>query len=271
MKKIALTSLMGIVVATAATAGNVISDNPLYRPSEGHFYSVTALEGYAGFDNEKANDYRYWTAGEQMGYGITDKLAVTVETQASASYPQGPVSQDNYSWDNLMVGLNYRLINKGSAKLDVYGKIGQLYTENLGIATTGGLETVAYLWTAGMNAGVVMNDWIVSGTAEYNYWKDDVDGAKIDFSIWKLAMDAQYMMNKEWSVTAGLGYTIVEADDVIAPYAKPLYGNEDIDAKLGVNYNIDSSKYAGIYFAKTLNADYNKDAFAFGAKFGIDF
>ena len=44
MKKIALTSLLAVVAASAAHASiNVIDGNPLYMPMKGHFYSETSL------------------------------------------------------------------------------------------------------------------------------------------------------------------------------------------------------------------------------------
>ena len=79
MKKIALTSLIAMFTVAGAQAANVIDGNPLYMPKAGHFYSVTDLGSHS--ENESA-----WTLGEEFGYGITDRLAVLVETEASESH-----------------------------------------------------------------------------------------------------------------------------------------------------------------------------------------
>lgn len=271
MKKIILTSLLTVFAVSSANAANIINDNPLYRPSKGHFYSVTSLDTGMGYDNEAAADYRTWIASETFGYGITDKLSLYIDTAATATYPQGPTSQDNYAWNNLGLTVNYRGIDSGVAKMDVYAGMKQLYSDDTGFATTTGLETIANMWTVGTKAGVVMKDWTLAGTAEYNYWSDDMSGVNYDFSTWNFGLDGQYEMSSNWNITAGLLYTFVEADRVIEPVADAAYGDGDLTGKLGINYNIDSQKYVGVYTAHVLNADTNKDMYKVGVKFGMDF
>ena len=270
MKKIALTSLLAVFAVSAASAGNVISNNPFYRPSENHFYSVTSLGTSAGYDNEAASDYRLWNLGEEFGYGITDKLSVYLNNSISANYPQtSSMSDDEYTWDNFGLAISYRGIDQETAKMDVYGGVKQLYGWNS--QTGGALETNAYLWTVGTKVGVVMKDWTLAGIAEYNYYSDDVDSSDFDFSIWKIGMQSQYVLSDNWNATAGLIYNYVAADDAIISFADFVYGDETFDAELGLNYNIDSTKFVGLYGTKTFHTDYSKDAYGMGVKFGMDF
>ena len=75
MKKIALTSLIAMFAFAGAHAANVIDGNPLYMPKAGHAYSVTSLASHT--------EGTPYTLGEEFGYGITDKLAVALETSAT--------------------------------------------------------------------------------------------------------------------------------------------------------------------------------------------
>ncbi|HNY24969.1 MAG TPA: hypothetical protein PKJ33_00255 [Alphaproteobacteria bacterium] len=273
MKKIALVSFLAIFAISGANAANIIDGNPLYRPSENHFYSLTNVGTAVGLE-DSVYDYRMWTAGEEFGYGISDKLAVFLNTNASAFYPTSTkMSDDNYSWDNLALGLTYRYLDEGMFKADVYGKVTQLYSQ-AGVATSSGLETIAYLWTAGTNFGMKGDNWAVAGTAEYNYWKDDLEDKYADslhFTIWKFGVKGQYSLSDNWNLTAGAIYSKVIADDSMMPFANYVYGDKKWNTEFGVNYNIDSAKFVGIYGTKMLDSDYNKDAYGVGAKFGIDF
>ena len=69
MKKLVLTSLLAVFAATGANAA--INDNPMYRPDQGKFYSVTDL-----MSNTEYADT--WVLNEKFGYGITDRASIYV-------------------------------------------------------------------------------------------------------------------------------------------------------------------------------------------------
>ena len=75
MKKLALTSLLAFFAVSGAHAANIIDGNPLYRPDEGRFYSVTSVGSHTKAVDEVG-------ISEEFGYGITDRLAVVMETSA---------------------------------------------------------------------------------------------------------------------------------------------------------------------------------------------
>ena len=75
MKKLALTSLMAVLAMSGANAANIIDGNPLYRPGEGRFYSITGVESHTKAVDEVL-------LGEEFAYGISDDLAVVVGTTA---------------------------------------------------------------------------------------------------------------------------------------------------------------------------------------------
>ncbi len=47
MKKLALTSMLAVFAVSGAHAANVIDNNPLYRPGQDRFYSVTTLGSHS--------------------------------------------------------------------------------------------------------------------------------------------------------------------------------------------------------------------------------
>lgn len=46
---------------------------------------------------------------------------------------------------------------------------------------------------------------------------------------------------------------------------------ERLRLKLGANYNLDSTKYIGMYVSKDLVHSFDRVPMAFGVRFGIDF
>ena len=110
MKKIALTSLLTIAMASAAHASvNVMDGNPLYMPRAGHFYSVTSLGS-----NTKTTES--WALGEDFGYGITDRFAINLTTSLAEEE-----SFDEFGWQGLSLGATYRVLSRGHWRADVVG------------------------------------------------------------------------------------------------------------------------------------------------------
>lgn len=248
MKKLALTSLLAVFAVSGAHAANVIDGNPMYRPGEGRFYSETSFATDTDFDS--------YELGEKFGFGITDKLSIELDT--ILSYDD---ISDGFGWKYLQLGLSYRYMDQGNWKADLYGNVAQFYTTGEDFET---LRTDRYNWKAGTKVGYVTHDWTVAGTAEFNYLKDDMSGGDDDDWGLKLGMEGQYVFNSNWNMVAGLDYQFSLGDDKV-------WGDEDLNAKLGVNYNFDSTKYLGVYLTKELTSDFDERPLGFGIKFGVDF
>ena len=271
MKKIALTSLLAVFAAAGANAANVIDGNPLYMPKAGHFYSETALSSHS-------ETIESWAVSEEFGYGISDKLAVSVKTDIFEME-----SFDAYGWGSLALNATFRAFDKGAWKVDAYAGYG--INPSFGGERTGALilsddvdtywfeqDNTAYAWTLGVRGGYATAKWTVAGHLEYVYgnsetfnWGDE--GAH----MWKLGVDGQYVIDNDWNVAAGVEYTGVTDDG-----AK---NAGTFDTYLGVNYNIDATKYVGAYISHNAwhhggdKADEWEftDGFGYGVKFGIDF
>jgi hypothetical protein len=272
MKKIALTSLLAVVAAGGAHAANVIDGNPLYMPKAGHFYSETSLASHT--------EGTPYTLAEEFGYGVTDKLAVDVKTSLNEND-----SFDFYTWNDLALKATYRALDKGAWKLDVYGayRAGDASLGNYG--QIGALmyhmgddtewfdkETIFYTWTAGVRGGYMMGALTLAGHVAYEYintesfnWGDE------GYHKWIAGLDAQYLIDNNWNLVAGAEYAGITNDDV---------ENEGVwNGYFGVNYNIDTTKYVGLYVNGALNHHGGdnfdewqwNDGFGYGVKFGIDF
>lgn len=255
MKKIALTSLLAVFAVSGAHAANVIDGNPLYRPDAGRFYSVTTLGSHS-----EANEN--WTLAEEFGYGITDKLAVI----AGTSFAEED-SFDAYGWNDLSIGLNYRVVDMNGWKADVIGTyaVDGVYPYHAPFLEE---DLTEYTWTAGIRAGYVGESFTIAGHIAYDYSNSesfnwDEDGLK---EI-RAGLDAQYLINADWNLVLGAEYKGILNDE--AENAGEWTG------AFGVNYNIDETKFIGAFIstvAEHSTGDWEiADGFGFGVKFGIDF
>lgn len=255
MKKLTLTSLLTVLAVSGANAANIIDGNPLYRPGEGRFYSNFAVESHT----EAIED---WAVSEEFGYGITDRLAVFMKTGLSETD-----GFDYMSWDDFSVGLNYRLLDMGNWKGDVYG-VYSLYpvwgdhTPFLDEAAT------LYTWTLGVRGGYVGAGWTVAGHVDFDYlntesfnWGDD------GLHSLSVGVDGQLLLDPQWNLIAGVEYTGM-LDDQFENAGR-------WTGKFGVNYNLDETKYIGAYVMGEMEhytGDWEwVDGFGFGVNFGIDF
>ncbi|MCL1891815.1 MAG: hypothetical protein FWF97_00760 [Alphaproteobacteria bacterium] len=258
MKKLALTSLLALCTVGAANAANVIDGNPLYRPDEGRFYSITSL-------NTDTNDhFRGWGLGEEFGYGITDKLAVVLNTGVDLAFPKG--GDTTFGWNTFGIGVNYRVLDEGNWKADVFGNY-QFSPVWDGEGFLKEAET-EYTWTLGVRGGYVAGDWTVAGHIAYDYMNfESFNWGDEGLKTLRLGVDGQYVIDSDWNLVAGVEYAgILNAD---AENAGRWAGT------LGVNYNIDATKFVGAYIGKELaNSDdgwKEVKGMAWGLKFGIDF
>lgn len=281
MKKLALTSLLAVFAFTGAHAANVIDGNPLYMPKAGHFYSVTSVGSHT--------EGTPYALGEEFGYGITNKLAVEVSTMLWENR-----AFDVFAWDDVALKATYRALDMGAWKLDLIGG----YEAGSDAIIGGGLyahskdadlnkwfdkDLTGYKWTAGVRGGYTAGAFTLAGHALYNYYNSEsFNWGDKGMHVWELGLDAQYVIDSHWSVLAGAEYTGVTQDhaayDDLEDPAKVKNAGEWY-GEFGVNYNIDATKFVGLYISGSLNHQDGHDndewgwdkGFGFGAKFGIDF
>ena len=266
MKKLALSSLIAVFAVSGAHAANVIDGNPLYMPKANHFYSVTDLSSHS----ENTSD---WTLAEDFGYGITDKIAINAKIAMSEME-----SFDDYGMGDLAFGATFRALDLGAWKVDAYGEYATegatVFAHSKAADDTFWFDKdlINYTWKAGVRGGYTTSVFTVAGHVEFDYtntesfnWGDD------GIHALKLGVDGQYVIDNNWNLVAGVEYRGVMDDGV--------KNAGTVNGMLGVNYNIDSTKFVGAYVRGNLDHHQGnaadewgwEDGFGFGAKFGIDF
>ena len=280
MKKLALSSLIAVFAVSGANAANVIDGNPLYMPKANHFYSVTDLATHT--------EGTPWAVQESFGYGITDKLAVEVGTTLWENE-----AFDNFAWDDVTLGVAYRAYDANGWKADLVAQYeagadyrwgGGLYVHSKALDMNEWFDKAlsGYTWSAGVRGGYVASNWTVAGHAIFNYMNSEMFNlGDAGMHTWNLGLDAQYVVCPHLSLVAGVDYTGVTNDkwaydDLEGAKVK---NAGEWDAMFGVNYNIDSTKYVGVYVNGSLNHNGGTsadewewdDGFGMGVKFGIDF
>ena len=261
MKKIALTSLLAVFAAAGANAANTFDGNPLYMPQKGHFYSETSL-------SSDTNNVNAVELGEEFGYGVTDRLAVGVSTSvAESDWFEGN------SWNEVAFDLKYRLIGDGAWKLDVMGGYGlaPIWGDHASFLDK---DTTEYAWTVGVRGGYVTEDWTLSAhanfiymnTESFNWGNDDTDFNH----MLNLGVAGHWTMSDTWSAVVGADYY-----KLMDRYNST---NGMWQLTLGLNMNIDDTKYVGAYLTKDMvreNGGYldvdDVNGYGVGLKFGIDF
>ena len=280
MKKLALTSLLAVFAISGANAANIIDGNPLYMPKAGHFYSVTDLGSHSEFTKN-------WTLGEEFGYGVSDKLAISVSTSLAeeAEDPGEDEMFDRYGWENLGINATYRAFQDGNLVADVYGAYtadGHLFAHSDGMDDSWWFDKrlVGYRWTAGVRGGYTSAQFTIAGHIAYEYFNGESFnwGDYGEHSL-KLGVDGQFVIDQNWNLVGGAEYTGI-TNDKVATYTdvKGVLDVEDAGVwtyYFGANYNIDATKFVGAYVngrAAHATGDWEADdGFGFGFKFGIDF
>lgn len=258
MKKLALTSLLAMFAVSGANAANVIDGNPLYMPEQNHFYSVTTLGSHT--------EDSVYSAGEEFGYGILNNWAVNVETAVSEDN-----AFDNMSWDGMRFGTTFRALDLAGWKADLMASYSVFPVWGDHEAWLDEDQT-RYEWMAGVRGGFVGSNWTVAGRALFEYtntesfnWNDDGMHALV------FGLTGQYVFDSNWSVLADIAYrglTDSWADN-----------DGEWTGELAVNYNIDATKYVGLYINGAMdhwkdNGEKGwevEDGFGYGVRFGIDF
>ena len=285
MKKIALTSLLAVVAASAAHASvNVIDGNPLYMPMKGHFYSETSLSSHTQNVDE-------WALGEKFGYGITDRVAISVNTSMSEAYwfkgikdvdlDAGEYDGDGNAWNELGADLTWRVVNDKAWKLDLMGgfEVNPVWGDHVPFLDK---DATLYAWTAGVRGGYVNNDWTLSAHANFIYANTEAFNWGDDKPFWKnhilnLGVAGHWTMSDTWSAYASADYyKVLDRYNEIAVDGESNKGVWDLT--LGLNMNIDTTKYVGVYLTKEVALEPNgvmdvddNNGYGFGVKFGIDF
>ncbi len=273
MKKIALTSLLAMIAVSGAHATNVIDGNPLYMPKAGHAYSVTTVGSHSG-----SEDIKTWGLNEEFGYGVTDKLAVMVST---TMYDLR--SFDQWAWSDLTLGMAFRAMDEGNFKLDVLGgySVSPVWGNHLSFLDK---DFTEYVWTAGVRAGIAAGNFTIAGKALFEYWNTESfnwneKAGEQGVHALVLGLDAQYVIDNNWNLVAGVEYTGIMDDEYRGIPGAEIKNAGTWHGEFGVNYNIDATKFVGAYISGDMNHHGGtkgdewkvEDGFGFGAKFGIDF
>ena len=273
MKKIALTSLLAVFAAAGAQAANVIDGNPLYMPRAGHFYSISTLGSHSG-----SEEFKSWGLNEEFGYGITDRLGVMISTSL-----EDQRSFDSWEWSDMGLNLAFRALDKGAWKMDLIGgyEVDPVWGNHRPFLDKN--DTI-YTWTAGVRGGYTTSAFTVAGHALFTYentesfnWNEKA-GRQGNHRL-VLGLDGQVALCDKMNLVAGVEYTGVMDDEWYGfPGAKVRNAGE-WTGELGLNYNIDSTKFVGAYINGEMDHrggvardEWNvKNGFGYGVKFGIDF
>lgn len=253
MKKLVLTSLLAVFAATGANAA--INDNPMYRPDQGRFYSVTEL-------SSNTDTIENWSVSEKFGYGITDRASLYVSTGLA----EGEWF-DAMGWGDFEIGADYRLLDDMNWKVDAYASymVSPVWGDHQPFLDE---DYTSYTWGVGVRAGYVTDMWTVAGHVEFNYlntesfnWGDDGLHALI------AGVDGFLSLDSNWALMLGAEYTGMLDDQ---------FDNAGLwTGKFGVNYNIDEDMFVGAYISGEMShrtGDWEiADGMGFGVKFGAQF
>ncbi len=309
MKKIALTSLLAMVAATAANA-NVINGNPLYKPAAGHFASVTTLATHTNADIQSEikhiSDFplsstKDWALAESFDYGITDDLTIGLDTSVSKL-----VNDDfnAWSWNNFGLNIDYRIFNIDGWVLDgvagysvnsvgMYMKDGDEEMKSFLVKEgTPELEhgdATHYTWNYGVKGGYMGEMFTVAGHVMFGYGNTETfnwNNKDVSSHTMALGLDGQIIITDWLNVTMGVEYLAqLDSHEYKNGVETDLPKNRGTwSGILGLNFNIDETKYVGVYVNGGLhheldeeNLPDNKSAWkvdtgmGMGVKFGIDF
>ncbi len=249
MKKILFVPVATVLVATSASAANVINGNPFYSPAQGRFYNIlTPIELNTKFEQFYMRD--------EFGYGITDGLTVSLSTSGSYDSSDDP-EFGKWAWNNLQLGIDWSVLTQGEKRADIYASVTQVYN------TKDSLETVAYNWTLGARVGRTTDFWTVAGVVELDYLKDDLPHFNRDAWAMTVGIQGQYLIDSSWNLVAELMFDF----DLFDEY----YDGEHLRLGFGINYNIDAFKYIGFYTEKDVVHSFERAPMAFKVQFGVDF
>lgn len=234
---------------SGASAVNIINGNPFYNPAQGRFYNLfTPLEVNSEFDR--------FVMADEFGYGVSDDFAIHVATSGSYDSSDNP-KFGKWSWNDLEFGFDWDLWHENELHAEVYGHVKQIYD------TRENLQTVAYNWTAGARVGRMTNDWTIAGVVQVDYLNDDLPQDTFDAWAMTVGVQGQYVLNDNWNVIGEMLFDF----DLFDKY----YDGERLRFGFGVNYNLDTTKYVGVYASKDVVHSFKHSPATMGIVFGVDF
>lgn len=256
MKKILFLLVCGIF-SSNVYANNIISNNPLYKPAQDRYYSITSLETNSTYD------LKQWNLTERFGYGITDKTTLEVNGSLNPIILSDNDSHRNIFLDNIGVGISHRVIQQSNWKLDLLGNFGIKNTYKDLIKASDN----AYNWSIGVKGGYVSSFWTLAGHLNIGYLND---GFLTVFNtgnhMMNVGVDGQWLLNNYLNLTASFD---------IAGSLDRYVGTTTYTTTAGLNYNIDIDKYIGIFVNKQMaeinGSTEDLEGYGLGVKFGIDF
>lgn len=257
---------------------NVYMDSPLFMPATRHFYSISALENReSSFVQNRDDEFfpeirlkqSYYGLSEEFGYGVTDEFSMEMAIDGGRQ----KLGDDGISLANLSLGAVYRAINQRMWKLDF---IGGYTIDTLWNSLNGFFEkdVTSYTWTGGVRGGYETSRFTIAGKLLFNYNNTEMfSGDRAGLKSLLLGLDGQLVINKRWSIVAGIGYnkfqnrlinsTVEGAGWTWDPINDYTYFsmNHLIDyefgdmwyGSMGVNYHIDMTKFIGVYVDAVLN------------------
>jgi hypothetical protein len=272
MKKVALTSLLAVFVASGANAANVIDGNPLYMPKAGHLYSVTSLD-------TSTKNVDVVQVGEKMGLGFTDRWSVELGTS---------VTEDDWfdmlQWNEISLASVVRVADNSHWKWDLMGG----YSVEPALSSGGhrflhgsffGIDETEYKWNYGIRGGYTTGDFTIAGHIMMDY----VDTESFNFlhkgqHLLRSGVQTQFVLSDDWNFTADAEYfkSLNQYSDKLGAWT----------ITFGANYNFSEASYLGVYLAKDIlhkpavnkaNGEVQdgtwefQNGFGIGLKLGFDF
>ncbi|MDR0367385.1 MAG: hypothetical protein LBH41_02310 [Rickettsiales bacterium] len=255
--KTSLFTLAALAITTAASAG--VTENPLYAPAAGKFYSVTGVEIGPKSRMDKS---MYTGISEKFGYGVTDAFNVALDLgydSYSSDFKNGGGVKNGLSGYGLNLAWRYA---GGGFIGDLYGRYGSVLknraTKLAGIGV-GPTNSASSDLTIGTRFGVKKDAYTVSGKIEYDYSKagDDKDG------YYLFGVDGQYQFVPAFSANLGLEYIKANGDIDI--------GKRPLNYVVGLNWDINPENVATLYIRDNLRSDDGEKDTAYGVKYGVQF
>ena len=239
---------LGLMIG-GANAAHVINGNPLYNPAAGRFYNIFQP---VEFDTK----FERFVMADEFGYGVSDAFAIHVATSGSYDSSDHP-EFGKWSWNDLEFGFDWDLWSEDQYHAEIYGDVKQIYN------TKENLQTVAYNWAAGARVGRMTDNWTVVGIVQLDYLNDDLPQDTFDAWAMTVGLQGQYILNQNWNVVGEMLFDY----DLFGKY----YDGERLRFGVGLNYNIDVTKYVGVYTSKDVVHSFDKAPMKFGLVFGADF
>lgn len=217
MKKVSLLTIASIALfssmASAQVAGgrmHLNMEDPIYKPTEGMFYSKT---NYNYTNVKYADNSNAFT--EEFGYGITDKW--TISTALGYSWQDKKVNMDEDAGiSNWVISGAYRPMDadgfvwdvKAGISIDIADDRIRQYSVNLPIAELGKKDMGVYVSTL---VGYELSDVLgIAGEIGYmmdtddkkDFWKNEAGNTSYFFT----RLDGQLELLQDWSINLAWKY-----------------------------------------------------------------